>query len=67
MFPDDRGLPMSVVDRVRACVASIRVALEAVRLATPRAGPEAADALTLAARQLEVLAELADELEARGG
>jgi len=67
MFPDDPGLPMSAVDRVWACVASVRVALEAVRLATAGATPEVADAIELAVRQLELLADLADELEARGG
>lgn len=67
MSSDDRGLPKSAVDRVWACVASIRVALEAVRFATAGANPEVADAIDLAARQLELLAELADELEARGG
>jgi hypothetical protein len=41
--------------------------LEAVRLATARANHDVADALDLAARQLELLADLADELEARGG
>lgn len=66
MFPDNRGLPKSAVDRVWACLASIRVALEAVRFATAGANPEVADAIELAVRQLELLADLADELEARG-
>lgn len=67
MSPDDRGFPKSDVDRIWARVASIRVALEAVRLATARAAPEAADAFDLAARQLELLADLVDELDARAG
>lgn len=67
MFPDDRGFPKSAVDRLWACLASVRVALEAVRLATAGAAPEVADAIELAVRQLELLADLADELEARGG
>lgn len=67
MFPDNRGLPKSAVDRVWACIASIRVALEAVRYATAGAAREATDAIDLAARQLELLADLADELEACDG
>lgn len=66
MSPDTL-LAKSAVDRLWACVASIRVALEAVRLTTAGTTPETAGPIELAVRQLERLADLADELEARAG